>query len=166
MFTIHKIFVILNCLIYSNCYILPQTFREWHCINFEKNINKLKPNVCNIGMLPLITWFDKDKPLSTINICSHMGSKLNYGSIINGTLICPLHKLSYCDKVSIGQTILYQNKLWWSYKPNTKYPPSIPLHNNNNYVTNTFNIDINTNFINIILYKFKNGSFKNNIYNY
>jgi phenylpropionate dioxygenase-like ring-hydroxylating dioxygenase large terminal subunit len=61
--------------------------RHWQCIGIKKNIDITKPYVCNIGDLPLVVWKNTDNQwLSTINICKHMGSKLDQGKIVNGCL--------------------------------------------------------------------------------
>lgn len=138
----------------SNSYILPQTFKNWHCINFDKNIDKSKPFSYNIGNLPLITWFDQNnltKSYTTINICKHMGSKLDNSNILNDCLICPYHNIKYTSNDIYGETILYQNKLWWSFKPYNKLPPNIPLYNNNNFESVLLQRDMDANIIDCMM---------------
>lgn len=145
--------IILLCLIYNiDSYILPQTFKNWHCINYEKNIDKTKPYIHNIGELPLVTWFDQNnlsKSFTSINICKHMGSKFDKGKIINDCLVCPYHDIKYKD--IYGETILYQDKLWWSFKPLYKLPPNTPLYNNSNYQSILIEKDINANLIDCMI---------------
>jgi hypothetical protein len=149
-----KKIILLYLLNTVNSYILPQTFKNWHCINFEKNIDKSKPYSYNIGELPLITWFDQNnlnKSFTTINICKHMGSLLDNGKVLNDCLICPYHNFKYTYNDTYGETIIYQNKLWWSFKPNNKLPPDTPLYNNNNFNNLLIEKDFNANIIDCML---------------
>ena len=77
------ILLISNNFILSLSFNLPPVFREWHCINFVKNIDVTKPHPFKIGDLPLISWHDNiyNKTYTTVNICSHMGSKLDKSKI-------------------------------------------------------------------------------------
>lgn len=144
-----KVLILFN--LFLNCYsfISPlHVFNEWCCIDFIKNINIKKPYAYNIGELQLVTWFNKDEPLSTINICRHMGSKLDHGKITDkGCLICPYHGLEYNNNNTFGKTIIFQDKLWWSYNPRHKLPPSIPFYYNKNFETSLIKIDIDANLI-------------------
>lgn len=124
-----------------------EPFNNWHCIDFVNNIDKKKPYSYNIGKLPLVTWFDKDKPMTTVNICTHMGSKLDEGTIKNGCLKCPYHGLEYSDDKTFGETMVFQDKLWWSYEPTKKCPPAIPFYKNRKYETSYIKIDVNANII-------------------
>lgn len=134
------LFLITNTAI---AYVPTAPFNSWHCIDFEKNIDKTKPYSYNIGDLPLVTWFNKNnQPFTTVNICEHMGSKLDEGKIIDGCLQCPYHGLTYDEEKSFGNTIFYQDKLWWSYEPIRKKPPSVPLYNNKNFETSFIEIDV------------------------
>lgn len=129
----------------NNAFIIPSIFKEWYCIDFINNIDKSKPYKYNIGDLPLVTWFKNNTPLSTINICSHYGSKLDTGIITsNGCLKCPYHGLEHDELSIFGRTIIFQDKLWWTYN-NIKSPPSIPFYNNKNYQTSFIKIDMNAN---------------------
>jgi len=74
---IKKIICIIIILETVNSYILPQTFKDFHPIGIEKDINKNKPYNFNLGKLPLILWFDKNnKPITIINTCKHLGNNL------------------------------------------------------------------------------------------
>lgn len=135
-----------------NAYLPIVPFNRWHCIDFVKNIDKTKPHSYNIGELPLVTWFDNDnKPHSTINICEHMGSKLDEGKIHNGCLKCPYHGLSYDETKTFGDTIVFQDKLWWSYEPIKEHPPSIPFYNNKNFETSFIKVDVDASVKDCIL---------------
>ena len=122
-------------------------FNEWHCIDFVKNIDKSKPHVYNIGELPLVSWFDKNnEPLTTVNICKHMGSKLDHGKVNEqGCLTCPYHGLEYNANDVFGKTMIFQDKLWWSYKPKKTCPPAIPCYNKKGFATTMIKVDINAN---------------------
>jgi len=145
--------IIISLLINNSfCFILPLTFKYWHSITLESQIDKTKPYIYNIGNLPLITWFNNEsKPITHINICNHLGSKLSNGQINNNNLICPFHGYKYNKTNEFGTTILHENKIWWSYKPFNNYPYNIPLNNNNKYEKIEIIKLINTNFIDCIL---------------
>lgn len=133
-----------------NSFILPQIFREWTPIAIENKIDKSKPFTFNIGKLPMILWYDKNNTaLSTINICKHLGAKLDNGIINNGCLHCPNHYSSYNDTDKIGNIKVSNGLLWWSYKSYSKNPP-LNFKNNLNKYYNTY-IDVNANIINVIL---------------
>jgi len=134
-----------------NSYILPQLFREWTPIAIENRIDKSKPFIFNIGKLPMILWYDNNNTaLSTINICKHLGSKLDNGIINNGCLHCPNHYISYNNSDKIGDIKVSNGLLWWSYKSYYKNPPLNFKNRNNNKYYNTY-IDVNANIINVVL---------------
>lgn len=139
---------ITTSLTIKSAFILPQIVREWHPIAIENNIDKSKPYVYNIGKLPMVLWYDNDIPLSTINICKHLGAKLNTGIINNGCLHCSNHFTSYNNSDSIGNIIERNGLLWWSFKSYIKSPPKI--FKDSTKLNQTY-IDINVNLINVIL---------------
>jgi len=145
------IYLLLLLLINNSIsFIIPNIFKEWFCIDFVNNIDKTKPYKYNIGDLSLVTWFKNNTPLTTINICSHYGSTLDKGKINNnGCLICPYHGLEHNETLTFGKTIIFENKLWWSYY-NSNNPPKIPFFNNNKYQTSEIKIDMNANIIDCI----------------
>ena len=147
------ILLISNNFILSLSFNLPPVFREWHCINFVKNIDVTKPHPFKIGDLPLISWHDNiyNKTYTTVNICSHMGSKLDKSKINNGCLVCPYHGMLYSEEKAFGETLIYQDKLWWSYEPIANKPPSTPFYNNKNYTTTNICIDIDANIMDCAL---------------
>jgi len=126
-----------------------ETFRHWHCIDLVKNIDVNKPYSYNVGDLPLVLWFNKtNQPVTTINICKHMGSKLDTGTIKNGCLKCPYHGLEHTHhNDAFGSTIVFQDKLWWSYNPYHKKPPSVPFYNNKNFETTVIKVEVNANIV-------------------
>lgn len=144
-----KIIIFISAILQSSAYALPPTlshFNKWHCIEFISNIDKSKPYSYNIGDLPLVSWFNDKEAYSTINICSHMGSKLDEGKITSsGCLICPYHGLAHSKNSTFGRTMVFQDKLWWSYDPGTKYPPSIPFYNSKDFVTSYIKADVDAN---------------------
>jgi nitrite reductase/ring-hydroxylating ferredoxin subunit len=154
---IYYIYILFYILLIPNYFVLsfnlPPVFREWHCINFVKNIDTTKPYPFKIGELPLISWYDNkyNKTYTTVNICSHMGSKLDNSKINNGCLVCPYHGMLYSEEKAFGETIIYQDKLWWSYEPIAKKPPSIPFYNNKDYTTTNICIDIDANIMDCVL---------------
>jgi phenylpropionate dioxygenase-like ring-hydroxylating dioxygenase large terminal subunit len=124
-------------------------FDKWHCIDFVKNIDKAKPYAYNIGDLPLVSWFDKTgQPQTTVNICSHMGSTLDHGKINKeGCLVCPYHGLVHNKNKTFGQSVIFQDKLWWSYAPVQKTPPAMPFYNSKKYETSFFSYIVKSNII-------------------
>jgi phenylpropionate dioxygenase-like ring-hydroxylating dioxygenase large terminal subunit len=129
-------------------YSIVKPFNEWHCIDFVKNIDKSKPHAYNVGDLPLVSWFDKSgDTFSTVNICSHMGSKLDHGTVKDGCLVCPYHGLQHDNTKAFGETMIFQDKLWWSYEPKNKRPPAVPFYNNKNFETAEMTIDMDANLL-------------------
>jgi phenylpropionate dioxygenase-like ring-hydroxylating dioxygenase large terminal subunit len=126
----------------TNCYVHP-LFNNWNCIGTKNNIDFTKPYISNIGELPLVTWKDSDDKLHTsINICKHMGSTFNEGSVNDGCLTCPYHGLTYTEKDSIGNTIEHEGKIFWSYLPKTKKPDRTPFYSSKAYKKSIIEIDM------------------------
>jgi len=147
---IFKIIIFINLLINSTSFILPQVVREWHVVGIDKNIDKTKPFAYNIGKLPMVLWYNNNnEPLSTINICKHLGAKLNTGFINDGCLHCPNHLSKYNNTDTVGKLISKNGLLWWSFKSYTKEPPAIFQKDNNN-IHHSF-VDINVNLVNVVL---------------
>jgi len=120
-------------------------FNHWHCIGIKENIDFTKPYQINIGELPLVVWKDntKDKLITTINICKHMGSKLHNGIITEtGCLKCQYHGLELNQEDRFGETIEHQGKIFWSYKPTHSKPYSLPFYDNDNFATSFLEIDM------------------------
>jgi len=129
----------------NNIDAFKSPFNQWFCIDIIKNIDKSKPYAYRIGELPLVTWFNDTQPLTTLNICQHMGSKLDKGKIQNGCLVCPYHGNKHDAKDRLGKSMIFEDKLWWSYQPTNKLPPATPFYNNKNFETVQFSFDINSN---------------------
>jgi nitrite reductase/ring-hydroxylating ferredoxin subunit len=118
-------------------------FDNWHCIGIKQNIDFSKPYKINIGDLPLVLWKDNEKKLITaVNICKHMGTRLDTGQISNGCLKCPYHGLEYSAADKFGETIEHDGKIFWAYKPIFSKPYSIPFYNNKNYVSSFIEVDM------------------------
>ena len=139
-----KLFLALNLLHYVAAFASP--FNYWYCVDVAKNIDMTKPYAYNIGELPLVTWFNDSKPITTLNICKHMGSKLDHAHVNNGCLVCPYHGMKHTGKDSFGQSLIFEDKLWWSYQPTTKSPTTTPLWKNKDYNTIMFKMDVDANF--------------------
>lgn len=148
---IFSILGLINILNITGCdaFISPTTpFNSWHCVDFIKNIDTRKPHAFNIGELPLVVWFNSTlQPITTVNVCSHMGSKLDKGKINNGCLTCPYHGLEHNDKHAFGNSMIFEDKLWWSYEPIKKTPPKVPFYNNKKYATTNIKIDVDANIV-------------------
>lgn len=129
-------------------YIAPQTFREWHPIGISKSINKQKPHSFNIGNLPMLLWFYNSNPNSMINICKHLGNRLDNGYIDNNCLVCPFHKQRYNQTDNFGSITESNGLYWWSYKSYQKKPFALssPAKKTYNYY-----IDIDTDLLTFIL---------------
>lgn len=118
-------------------------FNHWTCIGLKEKIDFTKPYITNIGELPLVIWKNEDKLYSTVNICKHMGSKLDNGIITkDGCLECQYHGFKYTPTDIFGQVIEHQGKLFWSYEPIHKKPFSVPFVDNINYETSFLEMDM------------------------
>lgn len=142
------IYILLFYCNYSYCFTLSKLdnidklYRYWNCIGFENDITNNKPYKFNVGEIPLVAWKnDNNTILSTLNACKHMGSRLDRGIVCNGNLYCPYHGLKHNELDSCGIIKKHDGKIWWSYKPIKKNPPTIP-YNNDDYVTSYLNIDM------------------------
>jgi len=120
-------------------------FNYWNCIGIVNKIDFSKPYAINIGELPLVIWKNpKNSQLSSsINICKHMGSKLDNAEITSdGCLKCKYHGLENTFEDRIGETIEHEGKLFWSYKPLFAKPPSLPFFNSNRFQKSYLQIDM------------------------
>jgi phenylpropionate dioxygenase-like ring-hydroxylating dioxygenase large terminal subunit len=120
-------------------------FKNWNCIGIKENLDFSKPLPIRIGDLPLIIWKNKytEEYMSAINVCKHMGSKLDNGNIMdNGCLQCPYHGLEITKKDTFGEVVEHEGKLFWAKDPIEKKPYSIPFYNNKDYVHSFLQIDM------------------------
>ena len=148
----------------SNINILPSIYNEWHCIGFNKNIDKSKPYHFNIGSLQIITHFKNDTnstliPLTTIILnplkCIN---KMNNKIYLN--ILSIKYNLKYVEQNICGTTLFYQDRLWWSYKSLNKLPPFLPFYNDKSYDLLSIELDVNANIIDCII-----NNMNINIYN-
>jgi hypothetical protein len=130
-------------------FILPQFVREWHPIGIENQIDRSKPFVFNIGKLPMVLWYDKNDPISTLNICKHLGAKLDNAIINNGCLHCSNHLTGYNQTDALGKVVSKNGMLWWSFKSYTRNP--ISNFKKEEKKLDIHHIDINVNLLNVIL---------------
>ena len=142
-----NIFLFLLFITNTSAYIMHHNinplFNNWNCLGLVENIDFSKPHISKMGELPLVTWKDKHNKLHTsVNVCKHMGSTFDEGSIKEGCLVCPYHGLEYSEKDVVGMTIEHQGKVFWSYLPNTYRPSSIPFFENKNYKKSFIQIDM------------------------
>jgi hypothetical protein len=135
-----------------NTYAFTHFFNNWHCVGINPCLDK--PYKFKIGELPLVAWKKNDTILSTINICRHLGSKLNKGTIKNGNLHCPYHNLKHDESNNFGKIIMFEDKLWWSYNPIYPTPPNIPFYNKSGFklqhVECIMNIGLNDSIYNLM----------------
>jgi nitrite reductase/ring-hydroxylating ferredoxin subunit len=120
-------------------------FNHWHCLGFTNTIEVNKPFTANVGELPLIIWRTPDNRLqSAINMCPHMGSKLDNGKVTeDGCLQCQYHGLHLREGVhTFGEVVEFQNKILWSYKPIQKKPFPVPFYNNPKFVKSHIVVDM------------------------
>jgi phenylpropionate dioxygenase-like ring-hydroxylating dioxygenase large terminal subunit len=119
-------------------------FRHWHCIGIKSQMDITKPQPIQIGELPLVLWKNTliDEFQATINICKHMGSKLDSGKIVNGCLKCPYHGLEFTDKDTFGKIIEQDGKIFWSYDPIRPRPFAIPFYNSPRFAKSIFYKDM------------------------
>lgn len=117
---------------------------HWQCIGVHDKIDYSKPFPFQVGDIPLVMWKNKKNEfMTTLNVCRHMGSRLDTGKITSdGCLKCKYHGLEYEPADAIGNTVLHEGKVFWSYKPIEKTPPCIPFYNNKNYVNSVIEVDM------------------------
>jgi phenylpropionate dioxygenase-like ring-hydroxylating dioxygenase large terminal subunit len=120
----------------------PKFLNNWNCVGIKSKIDFSKPYAINIGELPLVFWKSEDgKIASAINICKHMGSKLDNGIIThNGCLKCQYHGLENSYEDRFGEVMEHDGKIFWAYKPVNKRPFSVPFYTNPNYETSHLEI--------------------------
>jgi len=120
-------------------------FKQWHCLGVNNHIDFSKPYKINVGDLPLVVWKNPltQELTTTINICNHMGSKLDNGVITPaGCLKCQYHGKEFSNLDKFGDTILFQDKVFWSYDADKPLPYSVPFYDNKNYETSILTFDM------------------------
>ena len=120
--------------------------RTWTCIGVQDHIDWSKPYSVQLGDLPLVVWKHPTEPnsfFSTINICPHMGSKLDNGIITPlGKLQCQYHGKEFDKNDQFGQVKLHEGKLFWASDPIHLSPPSIPYFHHPDYVHSFLELDM------------------------
>lgn len=145
-----NLFTTIILLLTTFIYGYKPIFNHWTCIGIPENIDFSKPYKINIGDLPLVVWQDKNTGqfITRINICKHMGSKLDNAAITsNGCLKCKYHGLEHTHEDRFGETMVHEGKLFWAYKPAQKKPPSIPFFGNPDFVHSFLEIDMDCSLI-------------------
>ena len=120
-------------------------FNHWICVGLVKNMDFSRPQPVNVGEFPLVIWKNPvdDTLISCINICKHMGSKLDNGIITSsGCLKCQYHGLELSKADGFGEAVEHEGKIFWSFKPVRKLPPSIPFYRNAMFETSILEIDM------------------------
>ena len=151
----------------SSQYAVNNIFNRWNCIGIKNKIDFSVPHKVNVGDLSLILWKNESEYYVSSNICKHLGYNLENGYIKNNCLICPNHKSNYTYKDSIGKVIESENKLFWSYKNESKIV-KMPLYNKEKFKKLYMEIEMDCNLEDSIYYlmDFKNSHLKflNNYY--
>jgi len=139
-----KLIFFLLLLIPQSLQYMTKFFSNWHCVGIKETTDFSKPVKFNIGDLPLVMWKNNENELITcLNICKHMGSKLDKGVITNnGCLKCPYHGLEFSKNDKFGETIEHEGKIFWSHKPSLLTPHNIPFFNNHHYEKSFLQIDM------------------------
>ena len=120
-------------------------FRHWTCLGLADSFTASRPHAVQIGELPLVVWKSpQDGTLrAAINICKHMGSRLDAGTITpSGCLKCPYHGYEYTDSDTLGTVVEQEGKLFWAHDPVERTPPKIPYYHHRDYATSTVVIDM------------------------
>jgi nitrite reductase/ring-hydroxylating ferredoxin subunit len=136
--------LIFACFIQSSFQYMAKFFNHWHCVGIKDAVDLSKPIKFNVGELPLVMWKNKENELITcLNICKHMGSKLDNGIITNeGCLKCRYHGLEFTKEDRFGETMEHEGKIFWSYNPSQPAPYKIPFFNNKHYEKSFLQIDM------------------------
>lgn len=124
-------------------------FRHWNCIGISEKIDFSKPYKFNVGDLPLVVWKNPitNRISSVINICKHMGSRLDNGIITEqGCLKCQYHGLEHSNEDAFGETVEHEGKLFWAYKPLEKTPPRLPFFSNNKFAKSFLEFEMDCSF--------------------
>ena len=143
-----RLFLFLSSIGFATCFNALHgfpLFRYWNCVGFVNDIKHDQPYSFNVGDIPLVAWKTNDNQIiSTLNGCKHLGSSLDNGWIENDCLVCPYHGIKHTNIDKCGHIIEHDNKLWWSYNPIDKLPPTIP-YSGNQYAINHLTIDMDEN---------------------
>lgn len=125
--------------------LISNMFRHWTCLGIQNTMDFSRPFSINVGDLPLVLWKNHNtgKIQSTVNICKHMGSRLDNGIITDtGCLKCKYHGLEFSGKDNFGEIAEHEGKIFWAYEPIEKIPHKIPFFNNKDYIHSFLQIDM------------------------
>ena len=100
-----KILLFLYNINFLNAYI-NSFFNYWHCIGIQEKIDFNKPYLFNVCDLDLVLYKNQNTYFTT---------------------------MKFISPDIIGQTILHEGKIFWSYKPFKDKPDYIPNYNHQNY---------------------------------
>jgi len=129
-------------------------FRHWTCLGIQNTIDFSRPFSVNVGDLPLVLWKNHNtgKIQSVVNICRHMGSRLDNGIITDtGCLKCNYHGLEFTDTDNFGEIAEHEGKIFWAYKPTEKMPHKIPFFDNKNYIHSFLQVDMDASLVDCAL---------------
>lgn len=118
---------------------------SWTCVGIHRHMDETVPHRVQVGDMPLVLWRDPgtDTWLSTVNVCKHMGSRLDLGKITaQGRIKCPYHGLEFGAEDQFGQVMVHEGKLFWSHDPSEPAPPRIPFYHHKDYVTSHLQLDM------------------------
>lgn len=75
----------------------------WHPVAFVHDLGT-QPYAAKLLDVPLVIWRQGENISVARDLCPHRGTKLSAGRVVDGTLICPMHGLSFngegrCTKI-------------------------------------------------------------------
>jgi len=119
------------------------SFGHWSCVGLAKNVVEGRPYAFQVGELPMVLWKKPDGYVATLNICNHMGSKLDGGCVTaSGSLRCPYHGMEVKEGDGcVGTVVEQEDKLFWAYGA-TGRPQSVPHYMDGDYLTQCFEYDM------------------------
>jgi phenylpropionate dioxygenase-like ring-hydroxylating dioxygenase large terminal subunit len=137
--------LILIFLFKSTISFSTKFFNNWHCVGISKCIDFSIPYKINVGDMPLVVWKNQinNELISTINICKHMGSRLDNAKITDtGCLKCQYHGLEMSREDKFGEIVEHEGKIFWAFQPTQHLPFSVPFYNNKKFETSFLEIDM------------------------
>lgn len=147
-------FLIILSVITAARALVPSFLRHWTCVGIRSGMDFSRPLAINIGDLPLVLWKNENtgKIVSAMNICKHMGSRLDTGTVTDaGCLKCNYHGLEFSEKDAFGQIAEHEGKLFWAYEPAKPAPEKIPFFANKNYIHSFLQIDMDASLVDCAL---------------
>ena len=124
----------------------PSTpFHTWTCIGLQHKMDANVPHRVQVGDMPLVVWRDPttDTWRSMVNVCKHMGSRLDLGKITEtGCIKCPYHGLEFGTDDLFGEVRVHEGKLFWAHRPTEPAPPRIPFYHHPGYAVSHLELDM------------------------